>query len=167
MTTGKLLCGVLEKAVELSLIPWRLVTPRLMKLNLHWDQMRQILLIKPRMLHLSLSTLEMHHQLPVIEANCLALMKKPEQRLQHFRCFKTLMSLTNLHLEKMSISKVLVYGTTSVIHRQRERAIPIRPSSSQQQTPTSAMMSVPIKAVPPAKVPIDDMVNFLIETWFT
>ena len=40
----------------------------------------------------------------------------------------------NLSLEKMNISKVLVCGTTSAIHRRRGRAIPIKPSSSQQQT---------------------------------
>ena len=131
MTTGKLLCRVLEKTMELPLIPWRLATMRLIP---HQSQMRQILLIELGTFHPSLLTLEIHHQLLVIDVNCMPLMRKPEQQLQHFNCFKELMIQTNLPLEKTNILKVLVYGTTSVTHRQRGRAIPIKPSSSRQQT---------------------------------
>ena len=133
MVTRNVLCGVHEEVEELAPIPWRLSTLRLMRQRLHQDQTRKIPLIKPRMIHPSPSIPETHHLLPVIEASCLPLMKKPGQQLQHSRCFKIPMILIGLHPGKMIISGALVYGTTLVIHKQRKRVIPIKQSSSQQQ----------------------------------
>ena len=73
-------------------------------------------------------------------------------------CFKVLMIQTNLPLEKTNILNIPACVTISVAHRWRGRAIPIKQSTA--GTPTNTMMSVPIKTVPPAKVLIDDLVNF-------
>ena len=160
MTTGNSFGKAHEEIKELTAIPWRLITLRLMRLL--QDQMREILLIKPRMIHPSPLISETHSLLLVIKASCLPLMKKPEQQLKHLRCFERLMILIGLHLGKMNISEALVYWTTSISHRPGESHSHPTIQQSATDALTSAMMSVLIMTVPPARVLVDDLLNFTL-----